>query len=110
MDKKLNLEDYRKELKKRQLKEKIYSAVESGKNWAVQNKEEAITLAAGVCGCATAIIKTVGKRVNSQKEKKTERFVLLRPVTGTLLETAEGIDQPRVGRNRPAETERRTSC
>ncbi|EET59486.1 hypothetical protein BRYFOR_08577 [Marvinbryantia formatexigens DSM 14469] len=70
MDKKLNLEDYRKELGKRQLKEKIYSAVESGKNWAVQNKEEAITLAAGVCGCATAIIKTVGKRVNSQKEKE----------------------------------------
>lgn len=28
MDKKLNLEDYRKELKKRQLKEKIYLAVE----------------------------------------------------------------------------------
>lgn len=70
MDKKLNLEDYRKELKKRQLKEKIYSALQSGKNWAVQNKEEAIALAAGVCGCATAIIKIVGKHVNSQKEKE----------------------------------------
>lgn len=70
MNNTVNIDDFRKEAKKREFKEKLNQKVQSGKEWFVRNKDAVITLTPIVIGGAATIAKVVGKRVNLHKEEQ----------------------------------------
>lgn len=65
----VRMEDFRKESKKRELKEKVKSKIQNGKEWIVRNKEAVVALTPVVIGGITTVAKAVGKRSNLRKEE-----------------------------------------
>lgn len=70
MNNTINIEDFRKETKKREFKEKLNSKIQRGKEWFVRNREAIIYLTPIVIGGAATIAKVVGKRVNLRKQEE----------------------------------------
>ena len=69
MDNVFTMNDFRKEQKKREFKEKIISKINSGKQFIVRNKETIITLTPVVITGITTVSKVVNKRINLRKEE-----------------------------------------
>ena len=67
-DKILTFEDFKKESKKRAIKNKINGWIQNGKEWFYRNKETVITLTPVVIAGVTTVVKVVGKRVNLGKQ------------------------------------------
>lgn len=65
----VSMNDFRKESKKREFKEKVHAKIQNGKDWFVRNKEAVITLTPIVIGGITTVTKVVGKHVNLHKEE-----------------------------------------
>jgi hypothetical protein len=65
-----SIEEFRKEYKKREIKEKFYSKIQSGKEWLRRNREAVITFTPVIIGGVTTVVKVVGKRVNMHKEEQ----------------------------------------
>lgn len=70
MNNTINIEDFRKEMKNREFKEKLNSKIQSGKEWFVRNRDAIITLTPIVIGGAATIAKVVGRRVNLRKQEE----------------------------------------
>lgn len=69
MDNVFTMDDFRKEQKKREFKEKIISKINSRRDFIVRNKEIIITLTPVVIGGITTVSKVVNKRINLRKEE-----------------------------------------
>lgn len=67
MSETVKIEDFRKESRKREFKEKVNSKIQNGKEWFNRNKEAVITLTPIIIGGVTTVTKVVGKRVNLHK-------------------------------------------
>lgn len=65
----VKIDEFTKELKHRERKEKIQRKCSEVKNWAAANKETIVLLAPIMIGCATGIVKGVNKQVKLSKEK-----------------------------------------
>ena len=65
----VNLKDFRKEVKKRELKEKFKFKLQQGKEWVGRNKNTIIALAPVTIAGLTTITKVVGKHWNLRKQK-----------------------------------------
>lgn len=65
----LKFEDFKKEAKKREFKEKVKSKIQNGKEWLERNKEMVITITPIIIGGITTIVKVVGKRNNLSKQE-----------------------------------------
>lgn len=65
----VKIDEFTKELKRRERKEKIQRKCSDVKNWAAANKETIVLLAPIMIGCATGIVKGVNKQVKLSKEK-----------------------------------------
>lgn len=65
----VKIDEFTKELKRRERKEKFQRKCSDVKNWATANKETIVLLAPIMIGCATGIIKGVNKQVKLSKEK-----------------------------------------
>lgn len=68
----VKIEDFHKETKKRELKEKVRSKIQNGKEWFARNKEAVIALTPVIIGGITTVAKVVGKRSNLHKEGGAE--------------------------------------
>ena len=64
------MDDFEKEMKKREFKEKIYAKIQKGKEWVIRNKETVLILTPIVIKGLTTVTKVVGKRSNLQKEEE----------------------------------------
>ena len=64
-----NMEDFRKEQKKREIKEKINQKYQQGKDWVTRNKEAVIAATPVVIGCITTVSKVVGRHINIRKQE-----------------------------------------
>ena len=68
------MDDFRKEQKKREFKDKVNLKIQYGKEWFYRNKDTVITLApVCVAGLAT-IAKVVGKQRNLRKEESLKEL------------------------------------
>lgn len=65
----VNMKDFKRETRKRALKEKVSVKIQNGKEWYKRNKELVLTLTPVVITGATTIIKVVGKRNNLRKQE-----------------------------------------
>lgn len=65
----IKIEDFRKEAKKREFKEKVNSKIQSGKEWLERNKETVIAAAPVVIGSIAGLVKAVNKRNNLHKQE-----------------------------------------
>lgn len=65
----INIEDFKRESRKRAFKEKVRTKIQNGKEWVVKNKEAVITLTPVIIGGVTTIVKVAGKRVNLRKQE-----------------------------------------
>ena len=63
-------EDFEKEKKRREFKDKIYVKIQNGKDWIIRNKEAVLVLTPIVINGLTTITKVVGKRSNLKKEEE----------------------------------------
>lgn len=70
----VKIDDFRKEERKREFKEKIDSKIQNGKEWFMRNKETVIALTPVVIGGVTSITKVVGKRVNLRKQESLKNL------------------------------------
>lgn len=64
-----NFEDFKKEQKKREIKEKINRKYQQGKDWVMKNKEVVIAATPVVIGGITTITKVVGRHINIRKQE-----------------------------------------
>lgn len=65
----VTMEDFKREQKRREFKEKVNAKIQKGKEWFVRNKDTVITLTPVVIGGVTTVVKVVGKRMNLRKEE-----------------------------------------
>ena len=65
----VTMEDFKREQKRREFKEKVNAKIQKGKEWFVRNKDAVITLTPVVIGGVTTVVKVVGKRMNLRKEE-----------------------------------------
>ena len=65
----VSIDDFRKEQRKREFKDKINSKIQKGKDWITRNKEAVIILTPIVIKSFTTVAKVVGKRSNLKKEE-----------------------------------------
>lgn len=65
----VRMEDFHKEQRRRELKEKVRSKIQNGKEWFARNKETVIALTPVIIGGITTVAKVVGKRYNLHKEE-----------------------------------------
>lgn len=65
----VDMREFKRESKKREIKEKINTKIQNGKEWFSRNKETVIALTPVVIGGVTTITKVVGKRVNLRKQE-----------------------------------------
>ena len=70
----VNFEDFRKEEKKRILKEKIVTKYRDGKAWVVRNKEWLITLTPVVISGLVTVTKVAGRHANLRKEESVKNL------------------------------------
>lgn len=66
----IKIEDFRREAKKREFKEKVRTKIQNGKEWLVRNKETVIALTPVVIGGVTTVAKAVNKRSNLRKQEE----------------------------------------
>lgn len=66
----VTLEDFRKETRKRVVKDKIKQWLKNWTEWCFRNKEVVITLTPVVIAGLTTVTKVVGKRVNLGKQER----------------------------------------
>ena len=69
-EKQVSFEDFRKEQKKRERKEKLYNGVEKCTDWIRSNKEIAIGIGTFAVGAGGSIIKGLAKRQKVKEEKQ----------------------------------------
>lgn len=69
MEEYVNLDDFKKELKRRERKEKIQKKIDDAKKWASDNKESILKYGPVVIGGFTVAAKAVNKQVKLNKEK-----------------------------------------
>lgn len=60
----VNMEEFKRESKRRAFKDKINAKIQNGKEWIVRNKEAVITLTPVIIGGVTTVSKVVDKRIN----------------------------------------------
>lgn len=65
----VNMEEFKRESKRRAFKDKINAKIQNGKEWIVRNKEAVITLTPVIIGSVTTVSKIVGKRINLRKQE-----------------------------------------
>lgn len=65
----VNMEEFKRESKRRAFKDKINAKIQNGKEWIVRNKEVVITLTPVIIGGVTTVSKVVGKRINLRKQE-----------------------------------------
>lgn len=65
----VKIDDFRRESKRRALKEKAMLKIQNGKEWLDRNKETLITLVPIIVGGVATVVKVVGKRCNLNKEE-----------------------------------------
>ena len=65
----VDMSEFKRESRKREIKEKINTKIQNGKEWFNRNKEAVITLTPIVIGGVTTIVKVVGKRSNLRKQE-----------------------------------------
>lgn len=65
----VQMEEFKRESKRRALKDKINVKIQNGKEWIVKNKEAVITLTPVIIGGVTTVSKVVGKRINLHKQE-----------------------------------------
>lgn len=65
----VQMEEFKRESKRRALKDKINAKIQNGKEWIVKNKEAVITLTPVIIGGVTTVSKVVGKRINLRKQE-----------------------------------------
>lgn len=65
----VDMREFKRESRKREIKEKINTKIQNGKEWFNRNKEAVITLTPIVIGGVTTIVKVVGKRSNLRKQE-----------------------------------------
>ena len=66
----LTFEDFEREQKRREFKEKIYVKIQNGKDWVIRNKEAILILTPIAIKGLTTITKVVSKRSNLKKEEE----------------------------------------
>lgn len=65
----VNMEEFKRESKRRAFKDKINAKIQNGKEWIVRNKEAVIILTPVIIGGVTTVSKVVGKRINLRKQE-----------------------------------------
>lgn len=65
----IEIKDFKRESRKREIKDKLNTKLQNGKEWFIRNKEIIIVLAPVVVGCSTTVFKVVGKRINLRKQE-----------------------------------------
>lgn len=65
----VNMEEFKREYKRRAFKDKINAKIQNVKEWIVRNKEAVITLTPVIIGGVTTVSKVVGKRINLRKQE-----------------------------------------
>lgn len=65
----ITFEDFKRESKKRAVKDRINRWIQNGKEWFFKNKDAVITLTPVVIAGVTTVVKVVGKRVNLGKQE-----------------------------------------
>lgn len=65
-----NILTIRREIKKKELKDKVTAKVYEARDWVVANKNAIITLTPVVIGGVTTVTKVIGKHVNLRKEEE----------------------------------------
>lgn len=65
----VQMEEFKRESKRRVFKDKINTKIQNGKEWIVRNKEAVITLTPVIIGGITTVSKVVGKRINLRKQE-----------------------------------------
>lgn len=65
----VQMEEFKRESKRRVFKDKINAKIQNGKEWIVRNKEAVITLTPVIIGGVTTVSKVVGKRINLRKQE-----------------------------------------
>lgn len=63
------MDDFRKEQRRREFKEKVSTAIQNGKEWIVRNKDMVIFFTPIVIGGITTVSKVVAKHTNLRKEE-----------------------------------------
>lgn len=69
-EKQVSFEDFRKEQKKRERKEKLYNVVKKCTDWIQSNKEIAIGIGTFAVGAGGSMIKGLAKRQKVKEEKQ----------------------------------------
>ena len=69
-EKQVSFEDFRKEQKKRERKEKLYNVVKKCTDWIRSNKEIAIGIGTFAVGAGGSMIKGLAKRQKVKEEKQ----------------------------------------
>ena len=64
------MEDFKREAKRRELKEKIHEKLQNGKEWVMRNKELVITFTPIIIAGVTTVVKVVGKQSNLRKQEE----------------------------------------
>lgn len=70
----VNIEDFKKEYRKREFKAKMYSYYRDVEQWFIRNKETVIYLTPIIVGGCTTIAKVVGKTINNKKEESLKNL------------------------------------
>ena len=70
----VNLKDFQKEAKKREIKEWFNAKYQKGKEFVIRNKEALIVLTPVAIKGVTTITKVVGKHINLRKEESIKNL------------------------------------
>nr|DAI11819.1 MAG TPA: hypothetical protein [Caudoviricetes sp.] len=65
----VQMEEFKRESKRRAFKDKINAKIRNGKEWIVRNKEAVVTLTPVIIGGVTTVSKVVSKRINLRKQE-----------------------------------------
>lgn len=68
--KKVTIEDFQREARRRAFKEKVSLKIQQGKDWFVRNKEAVVTLTPVIIGGVTTVMKVVSKHVGQHKDEQ----------------------------------------
>ena len=82
MSENVKIEVFKREAKKREIKEKISEKIQQGKEWVIEHKQAVIILAPIVAKGLTATAKTVSKNSTIRKAEKTKEMYCYDPSLG----------------------------
>lgn len=69
-----NLNNYQKEERRRRFNEKIYSKLQSGREWLIRNRDVLITVVPITVGGIATVTKAAAKRRNLRKEESLKNL------------------------------------